>query len=152
MIKVKLVDVIEAIEFHADEMQSFINLKTGEICSITDEAIRIVENDTDHPEWQKNDIEIAKNYLQNPDDYLLLPSQHDADEYQIMEDFANTLNDEKITGQLLITLQGQGAFRRFKDSVKLFGVIDEWYKFRDERYKQFAIQWCEDNEVALQDE
>ncbi len=153
MIKIKLTDLIDAIEFHSDESQSFINLKSGEICLISAEELHSAEEDDhDYPEWQTENIKVAKHYLENPDDYLSLPSQHDVDEYRIMEDFTSNLEDEKMTGQLLISLRGKGAFRRFKDSVILLGIDKEWYKFRDERYKQFAIDWCAENKINLKDD
>ena len=113
--------------------------------------MRIAEDDGSCPEWQKEDIKIAKHYLENSDDYLTLSSQHDADEYKMMEDFATNLEDEKNAGQLLISLRGKGAFRRFKDNVILLGIDKEWYAFRDARYKQFALEWCEENNVALEE-
>lgn len=153
MITVKLADLIDAIEFHSDELQSFIHLKSGEICLISEGAISIAEDeDGSYPEWQKEDIKTAKDYLENSNDYLSLPSQHDANEYQMMEDFASNLEDEKMAGQLLISLRGKGAFRRFKDSVILLGIDNEWYSFRDERYKQFTIEWCKENEINLKDD
>ena len=26
-------------------------------------------------------------------------------------------------------------------------IIQDWYKFRDERYKEIAIDWCKQNEL-----
>lgn len=151
MPKVKLADLINAIEFNSELSESFINIKTGDICSISDESLRIAEdNKQGYPDWMQEDIETAKHYLNNPDDYTALPSQHDADEYQMMEDFALGLENEKTKEQLLISLSGKGAFRRFKDNVLLLEIENEWYKFRDERYKQFALDWCEENEIALE--
>ena len=150
-VKIKLNDIIEAIEFQSDEARSFIHVKTGEIHLITDEAIHIVENDDhDYPDWQKDDIKIAKDYLENEKDYLSLPSQYEVNEYQIMEDFVTNLEDERIAGLLSICLRGKGAFRRFKESVVLLGIDKEWYQFKDERYKAFAVEWCEENDVALE--
>jgi len=151
LMKVKLSDLVEAIEFHSDEARSFIHLKKGEIYLISDEAIRIAEDDDhDYPDWQKEDVKIAKDYLDNENDYLSLPSQYEVNEHQIMEDFISNLEDEKIAGQLSISLRGKGAFRRFKDNVILLGIDKEWYQFRDERYKEFAVEWCEENEIALE--
>lgn len=152
MTKVKTADLLDALDSQSDQIETFINLKTGEICFIDEEVVNIVEdNRDDYPEWQKEDVDTVKHYLENPDDYLGLPSQYEINEYQMMEDFSSTLENEKITGQLLITLQGQGAFRRFKDSVKFLGIETEWYKFRDERYRQFITEWCKDNEITMEE-
>lgn len=146
---VKLSDILDAIEFSSNG-PSFINLKTGEVCSFSEEAMEYAENDdNDYPEWQNEEVQKAKQYLENTDDYLDLPSQEDIEEYRIMEDFAYSLEDEKISQQLLINLKGSGAFRRFKDNVKLIGIDQEWYQFRDERYQQFAFEWCEAHDVSI---
>ena len=152
MTKVKLSEIIDAIEFNSDGVESFINIKTSDICCITDDLMSIAEDESDTcPDWQKDEIKIVKAYLENPDDYLALPSQHDVNEYEMMEDFASNQADEKIAGQLLISLRGQGAFRRFKDNVNLLDIEKEWYKFRDEKYKQFALEWCEENDITVED-
>ncbi|MHB1948932.1 MAG: UPF0158 family protein [Gammaproteobacteria bacterium] len=155
MIKAKFSEILDAIEFHSDLSESVINIKTGEVHTINEEAIGAIEegdDENEHSDWMREEIKIAKHYLENPDDYLTLPSQRDADDYQMMEDFAEGLEDEMAANQLLIALRGKGAFRRFKDSVILLGIDKDWYKFRDERYKQFVLQWCEDNGITLCDE
>ncbi len=153
MIEIKRNDLNDAIQLHPQEWLSVINLKTGKIFLISDEVLNIIEEGyDDYPDWQKEDIEVAKHYMDNPRDYLSLPTQHDVNEYEMMEDFASSLKDEKVAGQLLISLSGKGAFRRFKDSVILLGLDKEWYIFRDERYKQFATEWCEENKISLKDD
>ena len=44
-------------------------------------------------------------------------------------------------------MQGKGAFRRFKDYCFDVNIIQDWYKFKEERYKQIAIEWCEQNDL-----
>jgi len=41
MNKLKLDDIINAIEFHSDEWQSFIDLKNNKVCIISDETLSI---------------------------------------------------------------------------------------------------------------
>lgn len=152
MIKVKLSELIDAIEFYSDMSKSFIHLKTGKICFLSEEAINISEDDDPNfSELEEEEIRIAKDYQANPNDFLSLPSQYDVNEYRMMEDFAANLKDE-MAGQILISLRGQGAFRRFKDSVILLGIEEDWHTFRNERYKQFVIEWCADNEINLEEQ
>ena len=147
MIKIKIQDLIDAIDMCSDFFQSVINLKTGRISVISEEAMSIVGADDDYPEWQEEEVEDVRRYLENEKDYLPLPTQYDANEYRMMECFSSSLEDEKIAAQLFICLRGKGAFRRFKDSLIIFDIDQAWYEFRGERYKQFAIQWCEENEI-----
>ncbi|MBF0234414.1 MAG: hypothetical protein HQK65_15445 [Desulfamplus sp.] len=44
-VKVKINDIIGGLEFQTDESASFLNKKTGEIVTITEEEFRAVEND-----------------------------------------------------------------------------------------------------------
>jgi hypothetical protein len=43
--QVKLTDIIEGMDFQADERSAFLNLTTGEVVSVTDEELRAAEND-----------------------------------------------------------------------------------------------------------
>ncbi|CDZ76636.1 hypothetical protein BN59_00910 [Legionella massiliensis] len=70
-------------------------------------------------------VQLAKSYLEDNTNFTTLPSQDDVDEYRMMEDFAFSFNDERHKENLLIALQGKGAFRRFKDTVIYLGIADE---------------------------
>ena len=130
--KIKLDDVIEALEFVNDGMDAgaYLNPKTYEIVYI-DDYIDI------SPE-KKEEIY---------DEYISLPSKYYIDEYSMMEEFIETIDDVKLYNQLYIAISGKGAFRRFKDTCINFDIIDDWYRFRDEKYKELAIEWCKDNNI-----
>lgn len=77
----------------------------------------------------------AKSFLENPDNYIALPTQYNADEYGMMRDFALMLDDESVKLKLLKSIENKGAFRRFKDIVRFLGVSNDWFAFRNERYR-----------------
>ncbi len=131
--KVKLDAIIEALEFvnFGMDTSAYLNPKTYEI-------VYINEFTEDLTEEEKEKIY---------DEYLELPSKYDIDEYNMMEDFIETIDDDRLYNQLYIAINGSGAFRRFKDTCINFDVIDDWYKFRDEKYKELAIEWCNDNNI-----
>jgi hypothetical protein len=151
MIKVKLCDLIDAIEFNNDDNRAFINLKTGEICCIPTEVFNSVkeDNENDFPDWQQDEIQMTKNYLNNPDDYIGIPTQFDVNEYGMMEDFVFSPENEQLKQLLFIAMKGTGAFRRFKDTLIVAGIEKVWYQFREERYKTFALDWCEVNDLEI---
>ncbi len=130
--KVKLDDVIEMLEFVNDGMDSsaYYNDKTNEFIYIGDYS--------DLSEDEKEEIY---------DNCIELPTKYDIDEYSMMEEFIETIDDERLYNQLYIAINGKGAFRRFKDTCINFDIIDDWYKFRDEKYKEIAIEWCQDNNI-----
>lgn len=81
---------------------------------------------------------------------IMLPTRYDINEYEMMEDFAETIKDTRLQNQLYISLNGSSAFRRFKDTCINYDIIDDWYKFRDEKYKEVAINWCKDNNIEFE--
>ena len=149
-IQVKLKDIIEEMEVQFEESRSLLNIKTGEIVLVTLEDLRAVEDEKpfDHlPEWEQENRMIAIDVVENFENYIELPTKYEINEYEIMEDFCLTVSDQRKQDTLLRTIKGKGAFRRFKDKVIDFEIEDQWYSYRDERFKQIAIEWCQDNNV-----
>ncbi len=77
----------------------------------------------------------------------MLPTKNDINEYEMMVEFADTIEDSKLQNQLYISLNGSGAFKRFKDTCINYDIIDDWYNFRDKKYKDIAINWCQENNI-----
>ena len=73
---------------------------------------------------------------------IILPTK-----YKIMVDFIETIDNLEIKSNLQRLIQGKGAFRRFKNYCSNVNIIQEWYNFRDKRYKEIAISWCKQNEL-----
>ena len=46
---------------------------------------------------------------------IILPTQYEINEYQIMVGFIDTIDNEKLKTELQRLIKGKGAFRRFKD-------------------------------------
>ena len=147
IVQVKLKDIIEGLDFQSDEQSSFLNLTTGEVVSITDEELRAAENDEpleDFPEWQHDAIRIAEEIIET-DHYLPLPERFEINEYQIMERFCLSVDDEDMRGDLCDTIRGRGAFRRFKGRMQLYEMAEEWYQYRDAALREIAVAWCEEH-------
>ena len=45
---------------------------------------------------------------------IMLPTRYDINEYEMMEDFAETIEGTRLQNQLYISLNGSGAFRGLK--------------------------------------
>lgn len=78
---------------------------------------------------------------------IILPTQYEINEYQMMVDFIDTIENLEIKNNLKSLIQGKGAFRRFKDYCFEMDIIQDWYKYRDEKYKEIAIDWCKQNQL-----
>ena len=133
--KVKLSEVIDALDFTNDEIEYYYNPDNGEI---------FMSNIGDFENL--NEDELDELFEKS----IMLPTRYDINEYEMMEDFAETIKDTRLQNQLYISLNGSGAFRRFKDTCINYDIIDDWYKFRDERYKEVAINWCKDNNIEFE--
>lgn len=144
MKKIKLDEILEAIEFQSDETIAVINKKTSEVYMITEEVIIYAESDSglDCPEWMNELVLQAKCYFENEDDFLTLPSKYDIGEYNMMEEFAESLTDKHQRNNLLLALQGKGAFRRFKDTLIRFDIEKKWYDYRELEMIDIALEWC----------
>lgn len=150
--KVNLDEIIEGIELQTDECSSYLNIKTGKVVFITSEEFRAAEEDEPidkYPEWQRESIEIAREILFG-EDYLALPSKYDIDEYSIMEKFCFSIENKKISNYLYNSIRGKGAFRRFKNIINKYNLENDWYRFRDKKIRQIAIDWCEYNGIEYE--
>ena len=78
---------------------------------------------------------------------IILPTQYEINEYRIMEDFIETIENLEIKSNLQKLIQGKGAFRRFKDYCFELNIIQDWYNYKEEKYKEIAIEWCKQNEL-----
>lgn len=149
-IQVKLNDIIEELEIQFEESRALLNIKTGEIVLVTSEELRAAEDDEsfDHlPDWQQEDRKVAIDVVENFENYIELPTKYEINEYEIMEDFCQTESDQRKQDSLLRAIRGKGAFRRFKDQLIDFEMEDRWYAYREERFKQIAIKWCQVNNI-----
>ena len=133
--KVRLNEVIDALEFTNYEIQYYYNPEREKIFMSN---IRNFEN--------VNKEELDELFEES----IMLPTRYDINEYEMMKDFSEKMKDTKLQNQLYISLNSRGAFRKFKDTCINFDVIGDWYKFRNERYKEIAINWCKENNVEFE--
>jgi Uncharacterised protein family (UPF0158) len=147
---VKLQSMIEELEMQFEESRTFLNIETGEIISITSDDLRAAEDDElyEHlPDWQQENRRVAIDICENFKKYKELPTKYELNEYEIREELCLTFNNQRKRDLLLNAIKGKGAFRRFKDKIIDFDIEEQWYSFRDERFKRIVIEWCRDNNV-----
>lgn len=113
--KVKLSDIIDAMEMTDQYSENFLDRITGEIVWISDLAMT------------SNEQEEAYDRLDEHGFYHL-PTSFDIREYDMMEKFIDSL-PEPARSRLGRAIQGKGAFRRFKDTAGRLGVAPQWYEF-----------------------
>ena len=117
-LRVKLNDVVEALDSATEEHVYYLDKQTGEIVLLTSEDLQAAEDDElicEYPDWQRESILKAREVHRTPEEFLQLPDQFDVHEYKIMEDFCLAFNDREVGQDLFRRIKGSGAFRRFKN-------------------------------------
>ena len=151
-LKVDLEMIANAMEDGARvDMDYYLDKETGEVIITSEETFGYAEEaeeDEDNigedlPDWQKEDIKLAKDILfKNPDRYICIPERPSYEGYNLMVEFAEKVEEELLREKLYIALDGKGAFRRFKNVIADYpDYREKWFKFRDERLNKKVIEW-----------
>lgn len=70
----------------------------------------------------------------------------------MIEEFVETIKDDFLYHLLLDAIYGKKAFRKFKDTCINAGIIEEWYHFRERKYKEIALEWGNKNKIEFEDD
>jgi hypothetical protein len=133
-------DVAEAIGQGSVESKYYLDIETGEIIWLPDPDIAEDEFEDDR----------ARIDSDTTNRYQRLPIVNSYEGYRNMEDFIEILPDGKLKEALYIAINGQGAFRRFKDV--LLGYPEEresWFKFEHHRNLERAKEWLEELDIEM---
>lgn len=150
--RVRLRDVVEAMDLPNQDWESYLNRGTGEIVTITDEDRHLVEGDADPddlPDWQRKTLPKAREALES-NQFLLLPGGFEIHEWSIMERFGQGRSDARQRDELLDSLHGRGAFRMFKAAIRRLGIEEDCYHFRDSALEEIAKGWLESNGIEYE--
>jgi hypothetical protein len=104
------------------------------------------DEEPDLPDWQDREWEIAKRIV-STDRFVRLPTKFEVHEWEIMRDFADSVESDRLSEELLNAIHGSHAFRRFKDTLRRHRIEAAWFRFRTEALKQIAIDWCEEHHI-----
>ena len=139
-LNINLDELCEAMEDSSYENEYFLDLETGEILFISDYT------DDEETGELKDRIE------EDSDHYERIPKAESHEGYQEMVDFIATVDNEHLVELLEVAINGKGAFRRFKDVLLNYPEERErWFKFKDERMEERALEWLDDIDVVLSD-
>ena len=151
-VKVKLSEIVDALESAGDEHSSWLDRETGEVYRLTDETADYAEEDTPPeqiPDWMRELVDIARKVQDDTEHrYLELPGKFDIHDWEIMDCFASTVKDEHVQRELKHAIRGSGAFRTFKHLLDQNKLWELWNKFHTARLREIAVEWCEDNGIA----
>jgi hypothetical protein len=152
---VSLRAVVDEMDILSDSMTSYINTKTGELFTVGEEEMNIVEQGTEDdkfiPEWQKDILPKVREVLES-EDFIALPDKFEIHEYSIMERFCLSISDDTTQDELLHAIRGSGAFRRFRDEIYRMDIEDDWYRFRGQALKRIAVDFLEGEGIEFVDD
>jgi hypothetical protein len=116
----------DAFENNAPEVHSYLHLQTGEV-------LRIVDGVAD-PQMHAR---IAADAT-----YLRVDPVSSREQYRWMERYIPMVEDVELRAKLAVSIDGKGAFRRFKDVLMSYTAERErWFAFRSERLRIFMEAW-----------
>ncbi len=131
-------DVAEAFEETSTEWIQFLNTETGEFVSLPDSDY--------YGPWDEETEKLAEK-IDSSDVYVRLPSQRELREYDIMENFAEHVPNQRKAAILFRALEGRKPFRHFKDEINNLGLDEAYYAFRFLSFCVMAVRWCRDNDI-----
>ena len=105
-----------------------------------------------YEDWEQESIKEAIEIIENWNDYIELPDKNEIHEYNIMEKFCYSIEDERLSNKLCSVISGRGAFRRFKDAINRYDLEDSWYAYKDKILYKIARDWCEVNKIPFTEE
>ncbi len=114
------------------------------------EIINCLENTDQSTSWYY-DADNDRFVTSGDGDYVALPDQRGIDAYGMMVSFISTVRDEEAKRWLRNAVRGRGAFRMFRATCERFDLLRDWYDYREEAYRNTAIDWCLENGFAYED-
>lgn len=150
----KLTELMDSLEMQSEEWIYRYDRRTGKVAMVESSVVGKVEDAQDSElDLTDEDVALARAIVVNEGTrFIELPDKFDFHEYRQMERFIGTVENESVADELWRAIKGKGAFRCFKDTAARHGVLDAWYRFRDERAKDFVIRWAEFNQVPYEDD
>jgi hypothetical protein len=133
-IKVNWPDVETAFERNAPGLQSYIDRTTGEVLVLVE----------DSPE----DADKRRKITEKPEDFVRIEAASSREQYRWMELFVGSVEEDELRDRLLISIDGKGAFRRFKDVLLSYPVERErWFNYRADLLHHHVNGWFAEKEL-----
>src|SRR5687767_6925475 len=123
-----------AVERNSPDTDSYLDLTTGRILTIT----------TGDPEAAINRQTVSEN-IRN---FLRIEPASSREQYRWMEKFVGSVVDEALRERLIISIDGKGAFRRFKDVLLAYPAERErWFSYRADLLHWHIHNWLIAHEI-----
>jgi hypothetical protein len=169
-VKINLDALDVAFANTAQEICWYLDLETGVVSLVTEDSrsakeriakeigpgddeasVRAALEQSDLPDWLRQMVLDAQQIeVGFGTRYLAIPDADTREDYGDMEEFIETVEDERVQQRLWRAIDGRGAFRRFRDAI--FDHEEErarWFAFRDARRRERILEWLADEGIEL---
>jgi hypothetical protein len=146
------------------EISHYLDVETGAIIAVMTEARRCLDEiyddlydldgeeqadfeellqDHPMPDWMQDVVREAHQVeLGYGDRYVEIPTADSHQGYQDMEDFVETMEDDRACQLLRLALDGPRPFRRFKDALTNYpDQRERWFAFKSALLRQRIVAW-----------
>jgi hypothetical protein len=77
-------------------------------------------------DWQDDQFKVAGAIFADWERFEKLPTKLDIHEWEIMREFAESVEPERFSDDLQRAIHGAGAFRYFKDTLRQYRREQDW--------------------------
>jgi hypothetical protein len=171
-LKINFDEIQKAMEdVSRDVFDYYLDLETGDIISFSEEILGEVESklyftDSEEigdnieymefdeephiPVWMEDEVELILEILLDDDNrYVRIPERSPLAAFRSMESFIETVNNPTLRQELSDSLDGKGAFRRFKDVLlKYPKERKQWHGYNAKTTRGEILEWLNSIGVA----
>lgn len=129
-------DALEtAVERNAPDTESFLDRSTGQVLTVV----------TGDPEAPLRKRQIAEN-IHN---FVRVEPASSREQYRWMERFVSSVSEPALRERLIISIDGKGAFRRFKDVLLAYPAERErWFSYRSDLLHWHIHNWLKEANIT----
>jgi hypothetical protein len=164
-LKINFDEIQKAMEdIIRDSFDYFFDTYTGEVITFSEEILKEVKSrlydgdseDIDEdieyiefdeepeiPDWMEDEVEMTMDILFDVDErYVRIPERASSAAFQAMTEFIDKVEDQNLKDLLIASLEGKGAFKRFKDVLLDYPKERKrWHGYNAKASKKELIQW-----------
>lgn len=127
-------DLESAFERNAPDTESFLEISTGHVVSLT----------SGDPETPSLRTKVGGNIA----NYIRIDPASSREQYRWMERFVGSVTESQLRERLIMAIDGKGAFRRFKDVLLAFPAERErWFSYRADLLHWHIHNWLGENDI-----
>jgi len=149
--KVKLKKIVGTLDAMKDQQTAYLHKVTGEVLTFDESVLESAKNGAQEGEGAGSEaVKRAADVLKDAETFARLPLKGDIHEYRLMSTFADSITNKSVASMVKLSITGKGAFRRFKDVLRRYGMTEQWNEYKEPAIAKVARRWCERNGIEYE--